>query len=339
MNYKMKRIFLLFLTACLLLTSCQRLEPTDAPVSETQADTGGDGTAGVPEHAINVMSFNLYGINMMTTAKNDASVEIDGTVATRGPKLNALLRGEQIDIAGLQEASAPWREWMMTGLDKDYGFTGYTTRDTGEGGIVLYRRDKFRVIDNGAFWLTYYAPTEPDKSSTSNFDRMCTWVIFRVLETDDVILFMDTHLDTVAEARPEQAEVVIRQMQKLKKDVETRMSLESCPVILVGDMNARLDEIAYQVMVDNMKDARRNSLGDTVNDFYSTSPGYRYYPQPYYFVRDGHVIDHIFVTENITVYNYKMLQTSSNHCEYGTFISDHNAIIAKIFWNIKENET
>ncbi len=323
----------------MLLISCQAVDTNGKGDVESQTLPIADGTPTVPEHAINVMSFNLYGINMMTTAKNDASVEIDGTVATRGAKLNALLSGEQIDIAGLQEASAPWREWMMTDLDKAYGFTGYTTRDTGEGGIVLYRRDKFRVIDSGAFWLTYWAPTEPDKIDASSLDRMCTWVIFRVLETDDVILFMDTHLDTVADARPEQADVVIREMKKLKKDVETRLSVASCPVILVGDMNAELDEIAYKTMAESMKDARRNSLGDTVNDFYSTSPGLRYFPQPYYFIRDGHVIDHIFVSEDITVYNYKMLQTSSNHCEYGAYISDHNAIIAKIFWNIKENET
>ncbi|MBQ7346644.1 MAG: endonuclease/exonuclease/phosphatase family protein [Clostridia bacterium] len=338
----MKKLLSVLLLVCLLLVSCQRHDPVDDGTSETLStvdESANEEQTEPPEEpkmTINVMSFNIYYLNEMTTAKNKTTYEIDCTIATRGPKLNALLKGEAIDIAGLQEASANWRAWLTENLDDDYAFTGYSTRDTGEGGIVLYRKGKYSVIDSGAFWLVDGAPTEPAKANGSSLDRMCTWVVFKINETGDYFLFMDTHLDTVEEARPWQANVLVGQISKLQEKVE-RLGVTDCPVILVGDMNSRPKSDPYRIITEKLLDARKISTGDTLDDRYSTSPGLQYYVNSYTVVRDEHVIDHIFVSEKIAVNNYKMIHTAGNYCPYGAHISDHNAIIANISFLEGEN--
>lgn len=329
----MKKLLLLFLSLCLLPVSCNgvynteittdggdALEYTTAPTTEDR---------GTPGSVLNVMSFNIYGLNQMTVAKNKSDYAIDCTIATRGPKLNALLRGEAIDIAGLQEVTADWRSWLTEHLDDDYAFVGYSTRDTGEGGIVLYRKGVYSVLNSGVFWLVDGAPKTPEKHYTSNFDRMCTWVVFRINETGEYFLFLDTHLDTSEEAQPSQARALVGQIPTLQAEV-ARLGVSDCPVILVGDMNCRPGSEPYGVINACLQDARRSSEGETLDDRYSTSPGLRYYPNSYTYVRDEHVIDHIFVTDQITVNHYKMIHTAGNYCEYGAHISDHNAIIASI---------
>ena len=124
----MKKLLLLFLSLCLLLVSCngvynteiatdggEALESATAPTTEECVTLGS---------VLNVMSFNIYGLNQMTVAKNRTDYAIDCTIATRGPKLNALLKGEAIDIAGLQEVTADWRTWLTEHLDDDYAFVG-----------------------------------------------------------------------------------------------------------------------------------------------------------------------------------------------------------------------
>ena len=329
-----KTISCLLCVLCLLLTlnACTgKSDPLDQITSTTNSETATPPETPPVQTTLNVMSFNIYYLNEKTTAKNDNTVEVDATIATRGPKLNALLEGEQIDVVGFQELSEDWRAWMKKSFHKSYEYVGGWQDCCKQAGYVAYRADKFTALEHGIFWLAPDAPEEPVKGWGGDHDRICTWVIFQVKETGEYFLFLDTHLDNAGSmARRKGSELIVSQITVLQQKVVSTYGSENCPVILVGDMNDTPTSAMYKNFTAVLRDSRVVSEGKTLSEKLSTSPGFQHYRSANDYVDNGHLIDYIFVSDTVTVRNYKMIHTASNLCKYGEYISDHNAIIAKI---------
>ncbi len=279
-----------------------------------------------------IMSFNVLSKDTAEQkTRGAAEMTVNGYVSARAPKFNDMLDGELPDIVGLQECSAPWRAWLGENLNEKYGCVGNHTKATGEAGYILYLKNKFKVLDNGFFWLADGAPQVPVVGWDARFDRICCWALFECIECGKRFLFFDTHLDhegTVA--RPLQAAVIVEQIEQKKEMAKQRYGIADCPVILVGDMNSRPTSEAYAVYTKQLKDCRVHSEGKTLPAEISTSPWFWYCNSEADYCADSHIIDYIFVSSNITVQNYDMIHTCTNLCPYGAYISDHNAVIAEI---------
>lgn len=294
----------------------------------------------IPEGAVSmiVMSYNLLGKTkadypVIGDVNTTEEITADLTVETRGPKVNAMLNGEQIDIAGLQEVSAAWQEWLDDGLDSKYRYFGTATADTNEGGFVIYRADKYKLLDSGAFWLAPGAPTTSQKGWDAKYDRLCAWGILQIQETDSYLIFMNTHLDHQGiQARIEGAKIVIQQVEVLQQMVFETYGIENCPLILVGDMNTNATHTVHSIYAEKLNDAFSVSMVNSVDPKASTSPDLHYVSSVDHIVKDMHRIDYIYTSmQNFGVEEYKMIQTSTNLCEYGSYMSDHNAIIADLY--------
>lgn len=282
---------------------------------------------------IKVMSLNVYGTDAPNQpVLNSDTIKADSRVLVRGPKFLALLEGEGIDIAGCQEVSSGWRSFIKDKLGDKYAYTGGIMRDTNGGNWILYRLDKFDLADSGVFWLAPDAPRTYTKAWNTCYDRICSWALFKVRETGDYFFFFDTHLDIQngTWAATESAKLITEQIEQLCTQAVSLLNIKSCPAIVVGDMNSTPNSEAYNAFNTSLRDALVYSKGTKVLSSYSSSPGYNYITDGMDYIKNGHRIDYIFVTSDITVNNYKMIHTSTNCCEYGEFISDHNAIIADI---------
>lgn len=280
-----------------------------------------------------VLSFNLLGSNKILKADNAPDVAVDARVSSRVGKLNKLLLGEGVDIAGFQEAKVTddnWHIWLTRKLDPIYGLIGNHTAGTKEGGFVAYRRDKYTPLQCGTFWLYEGEPHIPRKNRYSSWDRMCVWTLFLDNTTKEHFIFADTHLDTADEARPRQARVLTVRIAEVRDRVRNMYGISKCPVITVGDMNTIRDTEPYNILTSVFRDSMLISAGDTVSREYSTRPGFRVCESEADFVKDGCCIDYIFVTDDVRVNHYGMIPTSTNLCPYGEFISDHNAIFAEL---------
>lgn len=279
---------------------------------------------------IKVMSFNLKWNDIDAKATNDFTVTINNPISNRILQLNDMLNGEKIDIIGVQEASPKWVEYFAK-LDSNYTYKGFTTTNTHEGGFIIYKKDKFDLLENGMFWLAEGAPLEYKKAENANFDRICSWAIFKIKDTGRVFVFMDTHVDYVKESQPEQAIALHEQTSVLQELANSNYGAENdCPLILLGDFNAHGPTKLYDIITQNLKDARVCSEGTTVPHEYGTL-GYHYYCKSEDDIpKNSYVMDFIFITENIAVKNYAMIYTSTNLCKYGSWISDHNAITAEL---------
>ena len=282
---------------------------------------------------LKVMSFNILWKDIDSTAKNDATVTIKNPISNRILQLNALLKGEHIDIAGLQEVSPKWVANLAT-LDSDYAYVGSTTSNTREGGYMLYKKEKLELLENSMFWLAEGAPTVSTKMDGAEFDRICSWAIFKIKETGNIFIFMDTHCDHVLpdDKKYTQGEILSDQVSVLQKMASEKYDVKGdCPLVLVGDMNAYMSNGLYKTITTKLNDARKCSVGTTVSEEYGTlTGGFHCYNDRQEPEAKGVIIDFIFVSDNISVNNFNMLHTTTNLCEYGEYISDHNAITAEL---------
>lgn len=335
----MKKLLCLLLafTMTLVLFGCSGSPASPGSEDTTPSTTG----LQVPENAValKVMTYNMLG-----KTSSSASVTGDGSSATenltadlsianRGPMVNAMLNGEGIDIAGLQEVSNPWQDWLENGLDSKYSYFGQVTQSTSEGCCVIYRADKLQLLAKGAFWLAPGAPTSSELGWDATYDRLCVWGILQVIETGEYIAVMNTHLDHKGmQARIEGAKLILEQMELLRQKVEKTYGVKDCPVILTGDMNSNAEHTVCANYTEKLNDSFSSAAVNPVDPKASTSPGLHYVSTVDHVVKDSHRIDFVYTSlQNVLTAEYKMIQTSTNLCEYGAYMSDHNAVIVLLY--------
>ena len=255
---------------------------------------------------------------------------------TREDRVIATITENAPDVVCVQEADAGW----MSALKSKLSSAGYTFvsgsqgRDGGSSGehtAIFYRTNKFNVISSGTKWLSNtpntagskYSYTENGKTYTSNYPRIMTYVVLERKSDKAQFLIVNTHLDNndknshdVAE-RIRQAEVDI--MMNIIKDITK--SKGNIPVIVTGDFNAiPVNRTAYNAMTqtygycDSSRVAKEGEPKTTFTEMTDEN--------------SGTILDYIFVSSNLRIYveTYSVCPAKRG----GEWVSDHNAIIAKI---------
>ena len=162
----------------------------------------------------------------------------------------------------------------------------------GEYAPVFYRKDKFKLLKSGNFWLSEDT-SKPNKGWDAAYTRICTWGEFKDITGKFRFWFFNLHMDHIGVvARRESAKLVI---SKIK---------EMCgkePVILTGDFNVDQTSESYQILHESgiLSDSYETAqLRYATN---GTCTGWN--PDTY----TPNRIDHIFVTKNFVVEKYGVL--------------------------------
>lgn len=146
------------------------------------------------------------------------------------------------DLLGTQETLAFQKdflaekmpEYTAIGVGRDSG------DDTGEMTALFFKTKRFKVLDQGHFWLSETPSVPGSKSWDTSLTRMCSWVRLEDRNADSKrpILFMNTHFDhRGGEARKQSAKLMRQQADQLGK---------GCDVVLTGDFNAGEDSDPYR---------------------------------------------------------------------------------------------
>src|SRR5687767_5434499 len=137
---------------------------------------------------LRVMSFNLR-VPFILDATNHWGFRKKNVIKT--------IQEYQPDVLGTQEVVAEQADYLREQLP-EYGFRGVGRGDgdrQGEFAAVLYRRDKFKEIDHGYFWLSE-TPEKPGSKSWGAWStRMCTWVKLQPLDGSPAFAIFNAHLD------------------------------------------------------------------------------------------------------------------------------------------------
>lgn len=221
------------------------------------------------------------------------------------------LIGEYLpDSVGIQECTYQWYKKLIKSLP-EYEFIGVgrdsggIDKDCGEISAVLYRKDKYELVDSGTFWLSE-TPDEVSFGWDAACRRICTWVILKNKETGEQYAHVNTHLDHEGPDARTNGSAMVRD-HALTFDM---------PTVLTGDFNFKKDDELYTGMLGT-------GLYDTQDLANDTMTGKTYHG--YNGGEEGLPIDYIFVNEKVSsVLTYKIVRDM-----YGKkYSSDHYPIYA-----------
>ena len=160
------------------------------------------------------------------------------------------LRQEQAaaDVIGVQEATPDWMRVLTAGLP-DYDYVGVgrdNGSDKGEYSAVFYKKDKYRVLDSGTFWLSE-TPEVPSKGWDAACTRICSYALLEDKQTGARFAHANSHFDHVGEvAQQNEAKLVSAFVRDKFADV---------PCVFTADMNVLPTSEPYRIMTASLRDA------------------------------------------------------------------------------------
>lgn len=229
----------------------------------------------------------------------------------RTENVKALIRYHEFDIFGTQEGFieqlkdiAELSEYAFTGKGRDDG------KEAGEHSAIFYRKDRFRLLQSGDFWLSE-TPDKPGKGwDATCCNRICSWGKFRDLQTKKEFYFFSVHFDhRGVVARQESGKLMVKKIKKIAGNSS---------VICVGDFNStpETQQIAEMqtILKDSYKVTQQPPYGPegTTNGFKFDAPMKRR-------------IDYIFVSHDIKVLKYGVLTDAKDQ----RYPSDHQPVVIK----------
>lgn len=231
----------------------------------------------------------------------------------RYPIVCQLIKFNDFEIFGAQEVREGQLADMLSELP-EYAYVGVGRNDglkSGEYSPVFYKKDKFKLLKEGTFWLSE-TPDAPSLGWDAAYPRVCSWGYFKDKESGLKFWFMNLHMDHKGvEARKESAKLVLKKIQEMcGKD----------PVILTGDFNVDQHNESYQLLESSplLKDSYEEAEicyapNGTFNNFKANN------------FSDSR-IDHIFVSPFFTVKRYGILTDT-----YRTEIVNEEAVTSENF--------
>jgi endonuclease/exonuclease/phosphatase family metal-dependent hydrolase len=261
----------------------------------------------------------------------------------RKEKVASVIRLHRTDLAGLQEVqddqlaelqkSLP--EWKWAGLRSRGG-----KNEKGDEHVpILYRANRFDLLDEGVFWLSKTPEVPASKGWDSAMTRICTWVKLRDRRTQREFFLFNTHFDHVGKtARTESAKLMKARAESVAKDA---------PAILIGDLNCLDTSEAYSVLSGKpfVDSADESSKSDEkpATPTESSSSGYALKDALHATLRPHHGptstfqafgplkpdarIDYVFVTPTVKVLQHAIL---NDQWDLGRWPSDHLPVLAEV---------
>jgi len=190
---------------------------------------------------LRVMTFNVR-----TSAANDGPNGWD-----KRRDLMARTIGQQHpDVFGTQELHKEQGDYLVGKLPQYawFGLDRHGGHDDEHMG-VFYRRDRWRVLQSGNFWLSD-TPGKPGSISWGNlYPRMVTWALFESTTDGRRFWYANTHFpyrDQDEDARTRCAREIAARIAALPKDI---------PVVLTGDFNSPPDRADHALLTGLLHDA------------------------------------------------------------------------------------
>lgn len=225
----------------------------------------------------------------------------------RKDMVNDLIRFYGFDLFGTQEGFTHQlndilrlSDYRFIGVGRDDG------KDAGEHCAIFYRSDRFKVLDQGDFWLSEH-PEKPGRGWDGTCcNRICTWGKFEDLKNHKQFYFFNVHYEYEEDvARRESSNLMISRIKSIAGNQ---------PVFLTGDFNAFPTEEPIRILNDS----------GFLNDSYKITKEAPFGPVCTYHGYDSTIkteerLDYIWVTDSIQIDKYGVLTNTL----YGHTPSDH----------------
>ncbi len=234
------------------------------------------------------------------------------------------VKDHDIDVIGMQEVLWLQLQDLRARLP-EYDYVGVCRDDgdrKGEAAPIFFRRQRFRALESGTFWLSQY----PDSIGFIGWDGACcriaTWARLQDKQTGRVLVAVNTHFDHVGrEARRQSALLIIDRIKQMAGE-ET--------AILTGDFNVDDQSEAYRTITENpyvLRDAHKVATS-------TSGPAYTWHDFGRMPEGERGKIDFIFVTPDVRVRSSNILPI--HECDVRIpatrwgYLSDHSPVWAEL---------
>jgi endonuclease/exonuclease/phosphatase family metal-dependent hydrolase len=277
--------------------------------SDSQTQNRADTKQEVSNNLIRVMTFNI---------RYDNPGDGENAWFNRKEFVASTIRLHQADVVGVQEAllhqledlseQLPEFSWTGTGRNADGG---------GEYSAILYRTDRFEMIETDTFWLSESPDVPGSRSWDAAYPRIATWARLSDKKSNDEVVVLNTHFDHIGElARVESAKQILDTVPKIA---------EGLPIVVMGDLNTTENGEPYTVLAEStLSDGRKllDGFYHSVHGHHGPSSTWTGFTN----IVPDRRIDYIFVSDDITVNQHAALADQSD----GLFPSDHLPVLAEI---------
>lgn len=267
-------------------------------------------TARAATEKIRIMSYNIPMGNILVTDGNGRN-----TWENRCAVIHQYLNDVAPDLLGMQEPVRQELCDILRGIP-NYAMVGTARNDGKESGeytAIIYRTDRFRVLDTGNYWLTE-TPDVHSKVEGSSHYRIATWAYMEDLHSGARFLITNTHLSYDSQpVRQAQIRVVKQHMLDLNKKFG-----KDLPHYFTGDFNMKDTEDNYTYVLNWKILLRDMWTSSRRRKHYSTgskAPTGR--------------IDYIYATKNVTS---TYAQWDNRKTPDGFWMSDHDPLWADTYF-------
>lgn len=143
-----------------------------------------------------------------------------------------LVSAVNCDLIGFQEPTCEQfldlADLLSNYSHLSHDFSGITKNDEIETNPIFYKKDRFKVVENGYFYLSP-TPGRLSKGWGAKFFRGTTWACFFDKMTGKYFYFFNTHFDYHSRHARNQSALLLR--SKIKEIATT------APFIITGDFN------------------------------------------------------------------------------------------------------
>ncbi|MGJ7030363.1 endonuclease/exonuclease/phosphatase family protein [Niabella hirudinis] len=256
---------------------------------------------------LKVATFNIR----METSADQGNLWTD-----RATPVANLIRYHDFDVFGTQEGFKNQLDDISERLPgyARYGKGRDDGGDKGEHSAIFYKKDKFKLLKSGDFWLSE-TPDKPGKGWDAKCcNRICSWVHLQDKKTGKKMYFFSVHFDHEGViARIESARLMLKMIRNIAKNENT---------VLVGDFNGDRNSEWYKIL------ASSGLLRDTYRDVkepYENNASFNAFGKA---LNRNEVIDHIFITRGGKAVKWGILTDTYR----GKFPSDHFPVEASIYF-------
>lgn len=255
---------------------------------------------------LHVMSFNI---------RNGRANDGDDSWPLRQERLFTLLREQNADVIGLQEAFRDQVDSIRRAVPgyEEAGVGRNDGKAAGEHATILFRASRFRLEAQGTFWFSDTPETPGSTSWGNTIPRICTWVRLAEKASGRRFTVYNLHLDHQSQPSRERSVTLLLE----------RLGAASGPRIVMGDFNAGESNTAVRALLAS----RAPTLTDT---FRTRHPGETAVGTFHGFQggTGGDKIDYLFVTDDFAVTEAQIVRERRD----GRYVSDHYPVTARLEW-------
>jgi len=192
---------------------------------------------------LKVMTYNI---------RLDIEADGDNDWTHRKDFFSSQIQFYEPDIFGVQEAKPNQINDMETALPQYHNVgVGRDGIGKGESSNIFYKKDRFKVVVSTTFWLSE-TPEKISKGWDAQFNRVCTYALFKDTKTKKLFWVFNTHLDHMGdEARTNGILLILSKIKNL--------NTKNYPVLFMGDFNSQPTSERIIALKKEMNDTREIS--------------------------------------------------------------------------------